>query len=111
MKSSALGRRSVAMWWVTGPLSCNWVVRRTLGSSELEIAGNRFQQLVGGREFALAPRDQVFEASGERFGCGVAAQLDHVSAAVRVLGFRVQNHFSLGSEKFGVSLGRYPRRV
>ena len=111
MKSSALGRRSVAMWAVTGPLSCRRVVGRMLGSSKLEVAGNAFEQLVGRREIALATGDQVFEAAAERCARGVATQLQHVGAAVRVLGFRIQDHGNVGSDWIGVSLGRSHGRV
>ena len=101
----------VAMRAVTGPLSCSRVVRRTLGSCRLKVAGNGLQQFVGGREIALASGHQVFEAARERFARGIASQLQHVGAAVRVLGFRIQHWGNVRSKKFGVSLGRCRSRV
>ena len=57
------------------------------------------QQLVGGRKLVLAPGDQVLDAARKGPGRGVATQLQHVGAAVRVLGFRVQDHRRPGVEE------------
>ncbi len=67
-------------------------IRASLGRPGLELARDRFDQLVRGREHDLPAGHQVLDATRQGGGCGVGAQLQHIGAAVRVFGFGVEDH-------------------
>ena len=57
-------------------------VGRGVRGDRIDLAGDGVEQLATGAELEALAGDQVLEATGERVGCGIAAQLEHVREPV-----------------------------
>ena len=79
---------AVPDWVANAPVVGPWAAARW----QSELARDRFDQLMGGRELDLPAGHQVLDAACKGGGCCAGTQLEHVGKAIRILGCGVENH-------------------